>query len=151
MGSSIIGCELVGIAATPFTTAGIYTWYNRIIKPSFQPPNWVFGPVWTILYALMGIAAYLVWEKGWEKREVKAALGIFGIQLILNFFWSLIFFGNKAFGWAFVEILFLWVFIALTIWKFYKISKTAAYLLIPYILWVSFASVLNGAIWWLNK
>ena len=151
MGLSIIGCELVGIAATPFTTAGIYTWYNRIIKPSFQPPNWVFGPVWTILYALMGIAAYLVWEKGWEKREVKAALGIFGIQLILNFFWSLIFFGNKAFGWAFVEILFLWVFIALTIWKFYKISKTAAYLLIPYILWVSFASVLNGAIWWLNR
>ena len=151
MGLSIIGCELVGIAATPFTTAGIYTWYNRIIKPSFQPPNWVFGPVWTILYALMGIAAYLVWEKGWEKREVKAALGIFGIQLILNFFWSFIFFGNKAFGWAFVEILFLWVFIALTIWKFYKISKTAAYLLIPYILWVSFASVLNGAIWWLNR
>ena len=151
MGLSIIGCELVGIAATPFTTAGIYTWYNRIIKPSFQPPNWVFGPVWTILYALMGIAAYLVWEKGWEKREVKTALGIFGIQLILNFFWSFIFFGNKAFGWAFVEILVLWIFIALTIWKFYKISKTAAYLLIPYILWVSFASVLNGAIWWLNR
>ena len=151
MGLSIIGCELVGIAATPFTTAGIYTWYNRIIKPSFQPPNWVFGPVWTILYALMGIAAYLVWEKGWEKREVKAALGIFGIQLVLNFLWSIIFFGNKAFGWAFVEIIVLWIFIALTIWKFYQISKTAAYLLIPYILWVSFASVLNGAIWWLNR
>lgn len=147
---SVIGCELIGIAATPLTLSSIPTWYQTLQKPSFSPPNWVFGPVWTILYFLMGVAAYLVWIKGLEKRVVKTALSFFIAQLIFNFFWSILFFGLHSPILGLIDILILWILIVITVIKFYKISKTASYLLIPYLLWVSFATILNLAIVLLN-
>ncbi|MBI4099243.1 tryptophan-rich sensory protein, partial [Candidatus Parcubacteria bacterium] len=111
---------------------------------------WVFWPVWTAHYALMGIASFLIWRMGWERKEVKMALGVFGIQLFLNTIWSIIFFGLQNPGWALVDIVLLWLAIIWTIIMFYKISKPAAYLLLPYILWVRFAAYLNYSIWMLN-
>lgn len=147
---STIGCELVGVAATPFTISSIPTWYQTLTKPSFSPPNWVFGPAWTILYFLMGVAAYLIWIKGLEKKAVKTALTFFIAQLVFNFFWSILFFGLHSPILGLVDILILWALILITIIKFHKISKTASYLLIPYILWVSFATILNLSIVLLN-
>lgn len=124
-------------------------WYNSLNKPSWNPPGWVFGPVWTTLYTLMGIAAWLVWKKfGFQKA--KPALIAFIIQLILNGIWSQLFFGLKSPGWAIVEIFFLLAAILLTTALFSKKVKTAAWLMVPYILWVGFAAVLNGTIWWIN-
>jgi tryptophan-rich sensory protein len=143
--------ELAGIIGAVFTTPSITGWYAGIVKPAINPPAWVFGPVWTILFVLMGISAFLVWEKGLERRDVQIALGIFIGQLVLNTLWSIIFFGLHSPGGALVEIMFLWLIILATIGMFYKISKAAAWLLVPYILWVSFASYLNYAIWILNK
>ncbi len=148
---AIIICELAGMIGAIFTVSATPTWYAGIAKPTFSPPNWIFAPVWTTLFALMGIAAYLVYKKGIGKKVVKVALGIFAIQLILNIKWSLIFFGMHNPGHAFIEIIFLWLAILLTIIAFSKVSKSAAYLLIPYILWVSFASFLNFSIWQLNS
>lgn len=148
---AIVGCELVGLAATPFTISSISTWYETLNKPVFSPPNFIFGPVWTSLYFLMGISAFLVWEKGLHKKIVKNALMYFLIQLALNFFWSAIFFGLHLPLLAFVDIIALWIFILITIIKFTKISKTASYLLIPYLLWVSFAALLNLSIVLLNN
>ena len=148
---AVVICELAGMVGAIFTTPSIPTWYAGIVKPTFSPPNWIFAPVWTILFALMGIAAYLVYEKGTDKKAIKVALSIFAIQLILNTLWSIIFFGMHNPGIAFIEIIFLWIAILLTIIAFFKISKPAAYLLIPYILWVSFASFLNLSIWQLNS
>ncbi len=142
--------ELAGIIGSVFTVSAIPNWYAGLMKPVLNPPSWVFGPTWTTLYALMGVAAFLIWKTGWEKREVRMALGAFGIQLFLNAVWSVIFFGLHSPGWALVDIAALWLAIVWTMIVFYKISKPAAYLLIPYILWVSFASYLNYAIWTLN-
>lgn len=147
---SLIICQLAGIIGSFFTSSSIPTWYAALEKPSFNPPNWVFAPVWTTLFVLMGISLYLIWNKGLKAKEVKTALTFFGIQLALNVLWSIIFFGLKSPLYAFVEIIILWIAILLTILKFYKISKVAAYLLIPYILWVSFAAVLNFLIFTLN-
>lgn len=148
--TSIFICEFVGIVSTPFTIAAIPTWYVMLTKPVFSPPNWVFGPVWTILYALMGISAYLIWIKGIQNKKIKMALLYFMIQLVFNFLWSFLFFGlhNPLLG--LVDIIALWIAIACTIRMFYPLSKRAAYLLIPYILWVSFAGVLNLSIVLLN-
>lgn len=147
----VVGCELVGIAATPFTTASIQTWYAFLNKPSFSPPNWIFGPVWTILYFLMGISAFLLWKKGLKNKKVKRALTYFSMQLFFNFLWSLLFFGlhNPLLG--LVDIVLLLISIVLTSITFYKISKVASYLLIPYLLWVSFATLLNLSIVLLNR
>ena len=142
--------ELAGIIGSFFTISAIPNWYAGLAKPALNPPAWVFGPAWTTLYALMGIAAFLIWRMGWERKEVKMALGVFGIQLFLNAIWSIIFFSLHSPGWALVDIVLLWLAIVWTIAVFYKISKPAAYLLLPYILWVSFASYLNYAIWVLN-
>lgn len=142
--------ELAGIIGSVFTVSAIPNWYSTLIKPALNPPSWVFGPVWTMLYALMGIAAFLVWKNGWERKDVKMALGVFGIQLFLNAIWSIIFFGLQSPGWALVDIVLLWLAIVWTMVVFYKISKSAAWLLVPYILWVSFAAYLNYAIWALN-
>lgn len=147
---SIIICESAGIIGSIFTSSSIPTWYAGIAKPIFSPPNWVFGPVWTTLFALMGIALFLVWRKGFDKKEVRMAVLVFGLQLALNISWSIIFFGLENPGLAFAEIIFLWISIVATIISFYKIDKTAGYLLIPYILWVSFAAFLNYSIWVLN-
>ena len=141
---------MVGLAATPFTISAIPTWYQTLQKPTFSPPNWIFGPVWTILYFLMGVAAYLIWIKGLEKMAVKTALKFFLVQLLFNFLWSILFFGLHSPILALIDILILWILIVITVIKFYKISKTASYLLIPYLLWVSFATILNLSIVLLN-
>jgi benzodiazapine receptor len=145
--------ELAGVIGSLFTVPAISSWYVGLTKPSFTPPSWVFGPVWTTLFALMGVAVFLVWsvyDKAGErtqKRKIKIALAFFAGQLVLNTLWSIIFFGMRNPGAAFVEIIFLWLAILATIIAFSRISKQAAILLLPYILWVSFAAFLNYSIW----
>ena len=145
---SIIICQLAGIVGSIFTASSIPDWYIYLNKPSFNPPGYVFGPVWTFLYTLMGIAVYLVWTS--DKGRSILPLVIFDIQLILNALWSILFFGFRNPFIAFIDIILLWIFIILTIWQFAKVDKKAAYLLIPYIAWVSFAVFLNYSIWQLN-
>ena len=149
---SVVGCELVGIAATPFTLSAIPTWYQTLNKPIFSPPNWVFGPVWIILYFLMGLAVYLIWTSKTKNQKLRqVGLKYFSIQLGLNFLWSILFFGLHSPILGMIDIIILWILILLTTIKFYKISKIAAYLLVPYLLWVSFASLLNLFIILLNS
>ncbi|MDZ7721014.1 MAG: TspO/MBR family protein [Balneolaceae bacterium] len=124
-------------------------WYNALNKPSWNPPAWIFGPVWTTLYTLMGIAAWLVWKK-FGFQYAKSALTAFLIQLILNGLWSQLFFGLKVPGWAFGEIFLLLAAILITTYLFSNKVKLAAWLMVPYLLWVGFATVLNGTIWWIN-
>ncbi len=140
----------MGGVAGFFTSSGVEGWYALANKPWFNPPNWIFAPVWTTLYILMGIALYLVWKSDAARSVKQTAVILFAVQLTLNFFWSLIFFKLQQPGWALAEIIAMWVMILLTIFAFGKISSTAAWLLVPYICWVSFASVLNYAIWKLN-
>ncbi|MDO8261322.1 MAG: TspO/MBR family protein [Candidatus Magasanikbacteria bacterium] len=147
---SILICNLAGAIGSIFTMPAIDSWYSNLVKPALNPPSWVFGPVWTTLYILMGVAAFIVYNHGWKKVEVKIALSIFGFQLILNTLWSIIFFGFQNPGLAFVEVVLLWTMIVLTIVSFSKISKKAAILLVPYLLWVSFASYLNLSLFLLN-
>ncbi|MEW6011116.1 MAG: TspO protein [Methanobacterium sp.] len=146
----VIGCLLVGGISGFFTTGAVDTWYPSLVKPDWNPPSWLFGPVWTILYALMGVAAFLIYREGFEKKEVKIALGIFSVQLGLNFLWSILFFNYKNLFASFVEIVVLWVAILATIISFYRISRPAALIMIPYLLWVSFATILNYTILVLN-
>jgi tryptophan-rich sensory protein len=141
---------LIGLSGGAFTAAEIPYWYAGLIKPSWNPPNWLFGPVWTTLYVLMGIALYLVWKSEAVQAVKQTAFILFAVQLTLNFFWSIIFFNQHQIGWAMAEIIVLWVFILLTIFSFSKINNTAAWLLVPYISWVSFAAILNYTIWSLN-
>jgi translocator protein len=147
---SILIPLLVGAIAGYFTTAGVKGWYTVATKPCFNPPNWIFAPVWTTLYVLMGIALFLVWKSDADRAIKQPAILLFVAQLTLNFFWSIIFFKLQQPGWAFAEIILMWLMILLTILWFGKISSTAAWLLVPYICWVSFASVLNYSIWRLN-
>lgn len=140
---SIAVCQLAGIIGSFFTSSSVSTWYAELNKPSFNPPSWVFSPVWITLFLLMGIALYIVWDKGIKSRNSKIAVTLFGSQLGLNTLWSILFFGLRFPLASFIEILFLWIAILLTIIYFYKLSKPAAYLMIPYILWVSFAAILN--------
>ena len=143
--AAIIICQLAGIIGSAFTLDSIPSWYATLSKPVFSPPNWVFGPVWTTLYAMMGVAAYIIYE---AKRN--EALKPFAIQLGLNAAWSIVFFGLRSpLGGLFVIAL-LWLAIAWTIFEFLKVSRAAAYLLIPYLFWVTFASALNYFIWALN-
>jgi tryptophan-rich sensory protein len=141
---------LIGGISGFFTTAEIPGWYQTINKPSWNPPNRIFGPVWTTLYVLMGIALFLIWKSGANAQIKKTAVILFAAQLTLNFFWSFIFFKQHQVGWALAEIIVMWVVILLTILAFVPISKTAAWLLVPYISWVSFATILNYTIWKLN-
>lgn len=146
----IIICEAVGIAGSFFTVKAIPTWYEKLRQPSFRPPNWLFGPVWTLLYALMGISAYLVYQNR-QLPLAKVGLIFFLIQLALNAIWTPLFFGAKKLDWAFFEIAFMWVFIVLSVVYFFVIVPLAGWLMLPYIVWVSFASLLNYSIWQLNK
>lgn len=140
----------IGALGNLFTSPEIDTWYRTLEKPSWNPPNGLFGPVWTTLYVLMGIAFYLVWKS--PKQAGKGmAVTLYFIQLILNLGWSYIFFSRHEMGWAVVEIALLWVFILLTIFSFARFHKAAAWLLVPYISWVSFAAILNYTIWQLNR
>ena len=147
---SVIGCELVGFLGTPFTISAIPTWYTTLNKPFFAPPNWIFGPVWTLLYLLMGVAFYLIWKQGWKKKKVKTAELFFLAQLTLNFIWSPIFFGLRSPLLGLIVIVVMWVLIVMTMKKFYPLSRLAFYLLVPYLLWVSFATILNAAVVVLN-
>jgi tryptophan-rich sensory protein len=146
---AIVVCQLAGAFGSIFTFSSIPTWYTTLKKPSFSPPNWLFGPVWLTLYTLMGISLYFVWNKDLNKN-VKNSVTIFGIQLFLNALWSFLFFGLKSPIYGLVGIVALWISIIITIFKFYKISKNAAYLLLPYIAWVTFAMCLNYFVWILN-
>jgi translocator protein len=142
---------LIGFASSYFTITGVDSWYTTIQKPSWNPPNWIFGPVWTTLYVLMGISLFLIWKAGTSKETKRSALILFALQIIANFFWSFIFFDQHQMGLAFAEIIVLWLLILLTIFSFAKINKVAAWLLVPYISWVSFAAILNFTIWRLNS
>jgi benzodiazapine receptor len=147
---SIVACQAAGAIGAIFTTPAIPTWYAALEKPFFTPPNWLFAPAWITLYLLMAIAAFLIWRQGLGQKGVRAALLVFLVQLVLNALWSVVFFGLHSPLWGAVVILALWVAILLTIIRFFKLSTAAGALLLPYILWVSFASALNVAIWVLN-
>lgn len=146
----VAGIVLIGTISGLANAGNITGWFATLRKPSFNPPNYVFGPVWTTLYILMGISLYLIIQSA--KTDTRnTALLIFTFQLVLNFSWSFLFFYFKWPGIAFIEIIILWIAIVMMLLTFYKVSHLAAYLQVPYLLWVSFASVLNGAIWYLNK
>ena len=147
---SIVVCQVTGFIGSVFTLPSIPTWYTTLKKPSFTPPNWLFGPIWTTLYVLMGISVFLIWSRELKDSQVKKSLSIFFIQLIVNVLWSIAFFGFRSPSTGFIIIIILWVSILFTIIKFYRISKTAGFLLIPYIIWVSLAAILNLTIFILN-
>lgn len=142
-------CLLLGSLSGIATGEAVNGWYAQIVKPSWNPPNWLFGPVWTLLYLLMGAAFALVWNT--EGKNKKWALILFVVQLVLNLLWSFLFFGIARMDFALIDILLLLVLITLTISIFSRINRTAAVLLIPYLLWVSFASLLNSSLYFLNK
>lgn len=139
------------LTASLFTQQAISDWYAHLNKPSFTPPDWLFGPVWTVLYLLMAVSAFLVWKKGLAKPLVKIALALYLLQLVLNALWTPLFFGARMPLLAFIEILLLCSAIVLTIVAFAKVSTPAALLLVPYMGWTSFATVLNFSIWLLNR
>ena len=147
---SVSICQFAGFIGTVFTTPSIPTWYATLNKPFFTPPSWLFAPVWITLYALMGISAFLVWRKGLSDQHVRKASIVYAVQLILNVLWSGVFFGFRSILAGLIVIVILWIAILLTILSFYKISKTAGLLLIPYILWVSIAASLNFSVLILN-
>lgn len=147
---SIIICQMAGVIGSVFTTPQIGAWYVYLKKPLLSPPNWVFGPVWTLLFILMGVSLWFIWTAETKKIKKKAII-FFATQLVLNISWSFLFFGIQSPLLAFLGIICLWLAILFTILEFYKISKIASYLLIPYIVWVSFASYLNLFIWIINK
>lgn len=140
---SFMLCFFVAYAGSYVTTPAIEGWYASITKPFFNPPNWVFGPVWTILYAMMAYSFYLIWSNGIKTRKERQAVLMFMNQLFLNFVWSFVFFGLEQPLGGFVVIVLLWTAIYYTLVLFKRLNKTAAYLLIPYLLWVSFATLLN--------
>lgn len=147
--------QSAGLLGAVFTASSVSTWYSTLTKPALNPPSWVFGPVWTLLYVLMGVAAFLIWRiyttaSGAKKRTARTALVLFALQLALNAWWSIIFFGQQQLGGALAEIVCLWVAIVATMYYFNKLSRTAAWLLLPYLLWVSFASYLTYSLWMLN-
>lgn len=147
---SLVLPQLAGILGSVFTISAIPTWYATLVRPELAPPNFVFAPVWTTLYLLMGIAAFIVWKKGLATKGVRVALGLFLIQLVLNTLWSIIFFGMNNLGLALIEIALLWIAIVATTVAFWKLSRTAAFLMLPYIAWVSFAAYLNYSFFVLN-
>ncbi|GGL46024.1 TspO/MBR family protein [Halocalculus aciditolerans] len=148
---AVLAVEAVGASGAVFTAQGLAEWYGTLRRPGVAPPNWVFGPVWTTLFALVGVAAWLVWRQGEENpRGVRLAGGVFAVHFAFNLGWSAVFFGLREIGAALVVIAVLWVLIAATTWAFARIDRRAAALLVPYLLWVSFAAYLNYQFWLLN-
>lgn len=139
----------VGAVAGMFTSQAVPTWYASLNRPSFSPPNWVFGPVWSTLYTILGVSFFLIWKENPSKQR-NLAIIVFSIQMLLNFVWSFIFFYFNMIGAALIEIILLWLSIVTMIYLFYKIKPLAAYLNIPYLLWVSFATILNAGYFFLN-
>ncbi len=140
---------LLGFIAGQVTRAEIVSWYITLNKPSFNPPNWIFFPVWTMLYLLMGISSYMIWREANSPQRTNA-LRIYGLQLLLNFLWSVLFFGMHSVGLALVDIFVLWLLIIAMIILFKRIRPLSGYMQIPYLLWVSFATLLTASIFWLN-
>ena len=151
LSASILVCCMVGFASSFFTRASVDTWYVTLQKPGFTPPGWVFGPAWTVLYILMATAAFLLWQKAEPGRTVRIALALYFVQLGLNALWTPLFFGLHLLFPALVEIVLLWLAIALTVLAFARIATLPALLLVPYLLWTTFATVLNAALWILNR
>jgi benzodiazapine receptor len=147
--ASIILCQVAGFLGSLFTTPAIPTWYKTLNKPSFTPPNWIFSPVWISLFLLMGISLFMVWRRQ-DHPKFKTALFFFFVQLILNILWSVSFFGLKSPFLGLIDIILLWIAILLTILNFLKVSKIGGLLLVPYLIWVSFATLLNFFLWILN-
>jgi translocator protein len=148
---SLLIPQLVAAAAGYFTITGTGSWYQRIAKPSWNPPSWVFGPVWTLLYILMGISLFLVWKGAPKGPRKSKAIILWVLQLFFNFWWSVLFFGLHRIGAALIDLALLWGFILATIFAFAPFSRWAAWLLVPYISWVSFAGLLNYTIWAINR
>lgn len=148
---AVLICEAAGLLSGLISQSGMTVWYDGLNKPSWNPPPYIFGPVWSFLYFLMGTALWLVWKSDAPESQKKSAEITFAIQLFLNFWWSIIFFKFHSLGGAFVEILILLVAILFTIFRFAPISRAAAWLMVPYISWVTFASILNYTVWMLNK
>jgi len=148
---SLAACQAAGIVGGLFTASSIGSWYAGLNKPSFNPPNWVFGPVWITLYVLMGIALYLVWTGDFPGKMKQTAMILFFVQLVLNMLWTFFFFYLQKPFLGLIEIIVLLVFIVLTMWKFYSLRPAAAYLMVPYLLWVGFATVLTFSLWNLNR
>ena len=146
----VLVCTSLGYMSGMVTRDSITTWYPTLVKPIFNPPNWIFAPVWTLLYIMMGIAAGLVWTSNTDEKTVQKALGLFAIQFGLNALWSYLFFGLHNPLLALIEIIVLLLLIFDTFTEFKKIDKIAGMLLLPYLAWVSFATILNASIWWLN-
>jgi len=140
----------LGAIAGMFTSQSVSEWYETLNRPSFNPPNWIFGPVWTTLYILMGISLFLLWKQDVSKERNRAII-VFLIQLLLNFCWSFIFFYFNLIGIALVEIILLWISILMMLVLFYKIRPVAAYINIPYFIWVTFATILNASYYFLNR
>lgn len=145
------GTFFVAVSGSVVTTPNIDPWYTSLLKPGWVPPNWLFAPVWTILYFLMALAAFFVWQKGCHKPAVKMGLTLYILQLGINFLWSFLFFGFHELAAAFATILGLLALIIITAFLFWRLDKKAGLLFIPYILWVSFATLLNLAVWRLNR
>ena len=146
----LIFCEGVGVIGSIFTVPAITNWYVFLQKPSFSPPNWLFGPAWTILYLLMAISIFLIWQAGLAERKTKTVFRLFWIHLFFNAIWSILFFGLESPLLGLFDIIILWVMIGILTFQFFKINKTAGILFIPYWLWVSFAAILNFFIYKLN-
>jgi tryptophan-rich sensory protein len=146
---SVLIAQMAGAIGSFFTFSSVQSWYAFLEKPFFAPPDWLFAPAWITLYTLMGIAAFLVWRKR-DAVKIKSALRFYSVQLVLNALWSVIFFGMRNPGLAFVEIVVLWLLILVATLKFFKVEKIAGYLFVPYLLWVTFAAILNFAVWRLN-
>jgi len=145
----VTGCLVVGMLGGFVTSTSVDSWYPDLNKPSWNPPAWVFGPVWTLLYIMMGVSVWLVWRRR-EFHDTRPAMVLFAVQLLLNTAWSTIFFGLREPGYAVIDIVLLWLAIVATTGAFGRISKSAAWLLVPYLAWVSFAALLNFTIWRLN-
>lgn len=148
---SIILTQGAGLLGSVATFTSVNTWFKTLVRSPISPPDWVFGPVWTVLYILMGAALYLIWDKGFKNKRVKFAFWLFIVHLAFNVGWSVVFFGMQSLFGGFVVLLVLWMFIIALIWKFFRIDRWAAFLLVPYFLWVSFAGVLNVSLWLLNR
>ena len=148
---AILTVEIAGASGSVFTIQSLSTWYGTLQQPMIAPPNWVFGPVWTTLFALIGVALWLVWRQiESSPREGWIALGIFVVHFVFNLGWSAVFFGLQELGWGLAVIVVLWLLIVTTMWAFDRVDRRAALLLVPYLLWVSFAAYINYRFWVLN-
>lgn len=148
---AVLIVEIVGASGSVFTVQSLSTWYDALQRPVVAPPNWIFGPVWTALFALIGVALWLVWRQMESSpRDVRIAFGVFMVHFVFNLGWSAVFFGLQEIGWGLAVIGLLWLLIVTTMWAFDRVDRRAALLLVPYLLWVSFAAYLNYRFWVLN-